>query len=579
MLQSQQILCDRYQLTQCLANNAGRQTWLASDIITSPNQSVIVKLLAFHSEMHWDDYKLFEREGDVLKQLNHPKIPRYQDYFTIEKKAGESLCWFGLVQDYIPGKTLQQLLEEGKHFTEENVKNIAIQVLEILQYLHNFEPPILHRDIKPSNLILTEDEQVYLVDFGAVQNAAAVEGVTFTVVGTTGYAPLEQLWGKAVPASDLYGLGATLIHLLTGVSPINLPQDNLRIQFSDRLSIEAFFVKWIERLINPDLNSRFKTAKEALISLNNKRFPKDSLEFIALPLASKIQLQESSHQSILSIPGKLLTVYFNKTNWGQQLLTIGFNFIKLSGLILLAILLLSLIIIILIMFKTPGLIKDYVQPFGNLLLAISQLIKFNLIMHIVLAPGCLLIYFLGDKVSSKIKDLKYKYTYIPQILTVISLLFLRSFWVIFVFVLIYFEFSLVGLAWLKIEFRILSKFIKLYAKSFNNILFQLLHNINSLGFIKIGTFTNYEINIYSDYQLIRLKKSLISLSKTKSYHLSKLTLFYIDKFDNLIIQEKQSKKKESYYLDISYQEKLWLNHYLKNRLETISNSITKTSES
>ena len=136
MLQPQQIFCDRYQLTQCLANNAGRQTWLATDLISSQNTSVIVKLLAFHPEMHWDDYKLFEREGDVLQQLSHPNIPSYQDYFTFEKKGNESLCWFGLVQEYIPGKTLQQLWEEGKHFTEEQVNNIAVQILKILQYLH-----------------------------------------------------------------------------------------------------------------------------------------------------------------------------------------------------------------------------------------------------------------------------------------------------------------------------------------------------------------------------------------------------------------------------------------------------------
>ena len=132
--------------------------------------------------------------------------------------------------------------------------------------------------------------------------------------GTTGYAPLEQLWGKAVPASDLYGLGATLIHLLTGVSPVNLPQDNLRIQFSDRLSIDAFFIKWINRLIDPDLNSRFQSAEKALISLNTKRLPKDSLNPVVLPFESKIQIQESSHQAILSIPGKLLNFSFNAKN-------------------------------------------------------------------------------------------------------------------------------------------------------------------------------------------------------------------------------------------------------------------------
>ena len=183
-------------------------------------------------------------------------------------------------------------------------------------------------------MIWTEDEQIFFVDFGAVQNAAAIEGVTFTVVGTTGYAPLEQLWGKAVPASDLYGLGATFIHLLTGVSPINLPQDNLKIQFSDHLSVDAFFIKWIDRLIAPDLSSRFKSAQEALMSLNIKRLPKDSLTSVLLPFDSKIQIQESSHQSLLSIPGKFLNFSLNTTNLIPKIITIVLDLVKLSGIVL-----------------------------------------------------------------------------------------------------------------------------------------------------------------------------------------------------------------------------------------------------
>ncbi|MEQ8963569.1 MAG: protein kinase, partial [Coleofasciculus sp. C2-GNP5-27] len=155
-------------------------------------------------QMQWDEFKLFEREAAVLKQLNHPQIPNYRDYFSLDKETGEGLYWFGLVQEYIPGKSLQQLLDQSYHFSETQVRSIATQVLKILQYLHGLKPPVLHRDIKPNNLILGQDKRVYLVDFGAVQNSAAVEGVTFTVVGTSGYAPLEQFWGQAVAASDLY---------------------------------------------------------------------------------------------------------------------------------------------------------------------------------------------------------------------------------------------------------------------------------------------------------------------------------------------------------------------------------------
>jgi serine/threonine protein kinase len=209
-MQPNQILSDRYQLKQRLGKAPGRQTWLATDMSVQPAKAVVVKLLAFSELMQWDDLKLFEREAQVLQHLDHPHIPRYLDSFTV----GEAPCWFGLVQDYIPGTSLKQLLEEGKHFSEKQVRQMAANILHLLKYLHELSPPVLHRDIKPSNLIWGEDNFIYLIDFGAVQDRAAREGATFTVVGTYGYAPMEQLGGRAVPASDLYGLGATLIHLI-----------------------------------------------------------------------------------------------------------------------------------------------------------------------------------------------------------------------------------------------------------------------------------------------------------------------------------------------------------------------------
>lgn len=165
MLKSGQVLgkrqgtseASRYQLQKQLGNNAGRQTWLAIDLEASPAELVIVKLLAFSPQMQWDEFKLFEREAQVLQQLNHSRIPRYRDYFSLDRHIGEGLCWFGLVQECIPGASLRQLLDEGKRFTETQVRKIARDILEILIYLHELNPPVLHRDIKPSNLIYTED--------------------------------------------------------------------------------------------------------------------------------------------------------------------------------------------------------------------------------------------------------------------------------------------------------------------------------------------------------------------------------------------------------------------------------------
>jgi serine/threonine protein kinase len=285
MLQAGQLLHERYQLQQKLGHAANRQTWLATDLATQPDQLVIVKLLAFVGEVQWQDLKLFEREAQILKQLNHPQIPKYRDYFCLDEHS----LLFGLVQEYIPGSSLKELLQQGKKFTEQQVRQIALDILHILIYLHELNPPVLHRDIKPSNILLCDPSieakhllqnqsdntnashinaspLLYLVDFGTVQDRAATEGASFTVVGTYGYTPMEQFGGKAVPASDLYALAATLIHLLTGTAPADLPQRNLQIQFADA-SISPHLGGWLQQMIEPSVEKRFSTARLALSSL------------------------------------------------------------------------------------------------------------------------------------------------------------------------------------------------------------------------------------------------------------------------------------------------------------------------
>ena len=310
MLEPGKILQERYQLQQRLGRTAaGHQTWLAVDL--ESQEQVTLKMLAFSPEMQWEELKLFEREAQVLQALNHPRIPCYRDYFSLEREAGAGLPWFGLVQDYIPGFSLQELLEKGQDFSEKKVRKIATEVLEILIYLHELSPPVLHRDIKPSNLIWGEDQHVYLVDFGAVQAQAAVTGVTFTVVGTSGYAPLEQFWGRAVPASDLYALGATLIHLLTGVTPADLPQKDSRIQFSDRASVSPSLVSWIEKMTEIGLEKRFSEARDALAALKSGNIQGANLQIetvrkIAKRPPSRIQFSKSATELNIKIPSTLV---------------------------------------------------------------------------------------------------------------------------------------------------------------------------------------------------------------------------------------------------------------------------------
>lgn len=302
MLEASQILNQRYQLQKQLGTNSIRVTWLATDLETQ--EMVVVKLLCFGGNVQWDELKLFEREALILKQLQHPRIPKYRDYFSLDDRT----LWFGLVQEYIPGNNLKDLLTQGKRFSEKEIKNIATQVLEILHYLHALTPPVYHRDLKPSNLIMGEDSHIYLVDFGAVQDKAAREGVTFTVVGTYGYAPVEQFSGKASPASDLYALGASLVHLVTGVTPADLPTKELKLQFRHLINSSHDVVTWLEKMTEPIPEKRFQTALSALKDLQeNKIFKNYSLvrpknNKIKPPLNTKVQIKDTGSQLTITIP-------------------------------------------------------------------------------------------------------------------------------------------------------------------------------------------------------------------------------------------------------------------------------------
>jgi len=304
MLEAGQVINNRYQLQQQLGSNPIRVTWLATDLNTTEN--VVVKLLAFGGNIQWDEVKLFEREAQTLQNLNHDRIPKYRDYFSLDSRT----LWFGLVQEYIPGNNLKDLLSRGKRFKESEIKTIATQVLEILAYLHGLTPPVFHRDIKPSNLIMGDDGKIYVVDFGAVQDKGSREGVTFTVVGTYGYAPMEQFSGKALPSSDLYALGATLIHLITGVTPAELPTKELRIQFRHLITSESALISWLEKMAEPIPEKRFQTAIEASKNLlegkksNNYLLAPGKSNKIQPPINTRVQIIDTGSQLNIIIPAK-----------------------------------------------------------------------------------------------------------------------------------------------------------------------------------------------------------------------------------------------------------------------------------
>jgi hypothetical protein len=262
------ILADRYQIRELLSQKAGRRTFLARDL--QSQASAIVKILRFDRDFHWDDLKLFEREAATLQNIDRPEIPKYLDYFEIEEVDTRG---FALVQSYIEAPSLETIVKQGRKFSESEVIELADRLLDILTYLHQLNPPVIHRDIKPSNILLANRSahsigDVYLVDFGSVQTVASKDGGTITIVGSYGYIPLEQFGGKTTNASDLYSLGMTLIYLLTGIHPTELPQIDGRVKFTAEISNRL--KRWLEKMTHPHLDKRFDSASSARVALKSE---------------------------------------------------------------------------------------------------------------------------------------------------------------------------------------------------------------------------------------------------------------------------------------------------------------------
>ena len=267
------LLVDRYRIRKKLSQKAGRQTFLADDL--QSYNLVVIKILQFNLDFHWDDLKLFERETQTLQNLNHRSIPTYLDHFELD--IGD-IHGFALVQTYIDAPSLQSTIESGRKFSEPEIIKLADRLLTIITYLHEQIPPVIHRDIKPSNILITSSKyklgKIYLVDFGSVQVTAGKDSGTRTIVGSYGYMPLEQFGGQTTVASDLYSLGMTLIYLITGTHPAELSQQNGRVKFDAEISNKL--MKWLEKITQPYPDLRFDSACSAQKSLNSNQIETDN---------------------------------------------------------------------------------------------------------------------------------------------------------------------------------------------------------------------------------------------------------------------------------------------------------------
>ena len=253
------ILKDRFELREQIGRGAQGRTYLAIDRDTG--QKVAVKELLLRDVSDWKAIELFEREGQTLKHLDHPGIPYYVDAFHLDDDGEER---FFLVQEFVDGEDFETLVDEGLIVDEEEARAFLAELLEILVYLQCLSPPVIHRDIKPSNVMRHRDGSLALIDFGAVQSVIPNEEGGSTIIGTSGYMPMEQLMGRATPATDVYAAGATVIHLLSRRHPADLPMSNLRLRFERFVNISPAFTHYLARMVAPDTERRFNNAEEAL---------------------------------------------------------------------------------------------------------------------------------------------------------------------------------------------------------------------------------------------------------------------------------------------------------------------------
>ncbi len=253
------ILNGKYKLIKVLGENIGI-TYLGVNI--KNNEKVVIKELAIKAIDRWKTEELFKREGNILKSFSNESIPEFREQFTIE--IDKNIVYF-LIMEFIEGETLEENLK-SKIYTESEVFEIIKKITEILDYLHNFRPPVIHRDIKPSNLIVKPDNEIVLIDFGGVKDAIN-PNMGSTVAGTFGFAPPEQLLGKASIQSDYYALGMTALVLLTRRKPEDL-SENLNFQ-SENYSFLSNKMKFLlSKLLSKDLKTRIKSTKEISEVLN-----------------------------------------------------------------------------------------------------------------------------------------------------------------------------------------------------------------------------------------------------------------------------------------------------------------------
>ena len=250
----------RYRLEEILGEGAEGTTYRATRL--EDELEVAIKELPLRRAVEPQTLELLRREARTLRQLQHPAIPRYLDDFVAGE--GKTRALF-IVQEYINGRTLADELVDHHH-GEDDVLRILEELLVILGYMHALEPPVLHRDLKPGNVMRRgSDGRLMLVDFGLARDILKDSDVgATTVAGTFGYMAPEQLRGASGSGTELYGLGALAVALLSRRRPHTLLDHAYRMRWQDRVDVSGPMAGLLADLLHRDPEQRESSADRVL---------------------------------------------------------------------------------------------------------------------------------------------------------------------------------------------------------------------------------------------------------------------------------------------------------------------------
>lgn len=250
---------DSIRIVRQLASTPWSATFLAR--VNGRTLVVLKELLLPHSDTTNEKaHELFLRECEIIQSLEHPGIAKLQDRFS---ENGRDY----LMLDYKPGQDLQQLLGQKIKLDVHVVCEVAMQICDVLTYLHERPVPIVHRDVSPDNIVIDEIGNVRLIDFGAAKHL--VQNATGTLIGKQAYIAPEQLRGRVVPQSDLYSLGATMYTLLTGKQPLAIKQCSPK---AENAKVSDSLDTLVQELTNFDEQQRPQSAtavRARLIEINS----------------------------------------------------------------------------------------------------------------------------------------------------------------------------------------------------------------------------------------------------------------------------------------------------------------------